>query len=313
MSNYAALHTLVTLRQEKSLTATANIMGIAKSTLSRRLATLEEQLGYRLTHQVNGRLLLTPAGDCYADYAIRILKTAAEAEQALHALSKNIQGELCIQLCPNFPMGWSIKALTIFLQQHLQVQLKIETLHSVNNLETSQDYNDLYISCKPLKLTHYKEQPLGQWQLAMYQAAKCETVNLKAGSFKELKQFNWIVSAFENTINLTHSQTKETQQFIIQPRLQLDSLTLQAEAIAKGYGVGVLPKWMAECPKHGWKDKFKMIDTEWEVEPAQLMLYYKKNPSSALQALIKHLQHALPPYWRIDSENMAKLQQPLNR
>lgn len=300
MSNYTALEALVNLRQEKSLTATAQLMGMAKSTLSRRLAILEEQLGYRLTQQVKGRLLLTPAGDCYAEYAKVILTTAVEAKQALVLLNKEIQGLLKIQLCPELARGWSTDVLNSFLKQHQTVQLKINTFYSTKDVAKNNSATDLYISCKPLSLDNYKQQSLGQWQLAIYQAAKCKTNTLKIEKIDELQALNWIMLTCEKSITLINNQSQETRQLNLQPRLQVDSLAMQAEAIANGFGVGVLPKWMAECPKNGQQGSFKQLATNWEIEPIILRLYYKRDASPAVQALIKHLDKNLPPRWRLN-------------
>lgn len=300
MSNYTALEALVNLRQEKSLTATAQLMGIAKSTLSRRLAILEEELGYRLTQQIKGRLLLTPAGDCYTEYAEIILKTAQDAKQALTSLNKKIQGSLKIQLCPELSSGWSTKALNLFLKQHQEVQLEINTFYSDRNIGENQQEADLYISCSPLNLTRYKQQPLGQWQLAIYQAADQEINLLEIENLDELQALDWIMPTSEKSMTLINNQTKETKQLVLQPRLQVDSLTMQAEAIANGYGVGVLPRWMAECKKNSLSKNLKKIITSWEVEPVILRLYYRTTASPTTQALIKHLQQNLPPRWRLE-------------
>jgi len=300
MSNYTALRTLVTLRQEKSLTAAAKFLEIPKSTLSRRLAILEEQLGYRLTHQVKGRLLLTQAGDCYANYANSILKMVEEAKQSLQNLSRETQGSLKIQLCPELSRGWATKTLNLFLKQHQEVQLEINTFYSDRNISEKQQEADLYISCSPLNLTRYKQQPLGQWQLAIYQAADQEINLLEVESLDELQALDWIMPTSEKSMTLINNQTKETKQLVSQPRLQVDSLTMQAEAIANGYGVGVLPRWMAECKKNSLSGNLKKIITSWEVEPVILRLYYKTTASPATQALIKHLRQNLPSRWRLE-------------
>ncbi|GLR63076.1 LysR family transcriptional regulator [Marinospirillum insulare] len=296
MSNYTTLQTLVFLRDEKSLTSTAKLMKVAKSTLSRRLAVLEEQLGYRLTQQIGGRLLLTPAGECYADYAVNILQTMEEAKQALGLLSQEVKGEISIQLCPELAMNWTIEALNLFLEKNTKVKLKINTFSAEHFLADNNPQDDLYISCKPLNLDQYKVQPLGQWRVAVYQAATWqEGVHLEA--LNDLKALNWIMPTTKQSIHLTHITTREKYQLKLEPRLQLDSFSMQAKAIADGYGVGVLPKWLAECPKNGSVGHFKEVKMPWKIEPITLILYYKNYTSPAIKALIEHLSTCLPRKW----------------
>ena len=67
---------------EGSLTAAADKLGLPKSTVSRRLSRLEEQLGERLLLRTTRRLNITEFGAALLDHA-RQLESEVEAVAAL--------------------------------------------------------------------------------------------------------------------------------------------------------------------------------------------------------------------------------------
>src|SRR5688500_908077 len=66
-----------------SFTAAANVLEIPKQTLSRRIAELEEALGWELVIRTTRRLRLTPAGARYAARCAEVVRIAEDANRAL--------------------------------------------------------------------------------------------------------------------------------------------------------------------------------------------------------------------------------------
>src|SRR5262245_65738450 len=90
--------------QAGSFTAAAKALGMPKSTVSRKVADLEERLDARLLQRTTRKLSLTDAGRAYFDYGQRIVNEVEEAELAVSSLQEKPRGLLRITVPLN--MAW---------------------------------------------------------------------------------------------------------------------------------------------------------------------------------------------------------------
>ena len=80
--------------QVGSFSGAARQLRLPKSTVSRKVAALEERLGARLLQRTTRRLGLTDAGRAFYDYAARIVADVEEAGRAVHELQATPRGRL---------------------------------------------------------------------------------------------------------------------------------------------------------------------------------------------------------------------------
>ncbi|MFP6516367.1 LysR family transcriptional regulator, partial [Pseudomonas aeruginosa] len=66
-----------------SFTQAAQSLGMQKSTVSRRIALLEERLGVRLLNRTTRKLRLTEVGQAYYERCRQIMHDFAEADQGV--------------------------------------------------------------------------------------------------------------------------------------------------------------------------------------------------------------------------------------
>ena len=69
--------------QAGSFTKAAAILGMPKSTVSRRVSQLEQRLGARLLHRTTRRLRLTEVGQGYFERCERVVADLEEADLAV--------------------------------------------------------------------------------------------------------------------------------------------------------------------------------------------------------------------------------------
>ena len=91
-----ATRVFVQVVESKTFRAAARALGMPKSTVSFRVAALEDQLGERLLERTTRRLRLTDAGALYHQRALSALETLQEAERALSERKTSPSGRLCI-------------------------------------------------------------------------------------------------------------------------------------------------------------------------------------------------------------------------
>jgi DNA-binding transcriptional LysR family regulator len=102
--------------EAESFSGAAQRLGLAKSVVSRRMASLEGRLGTSLFHRTTRRLSLTETGHAYYERARRILADVAEAEDVARRLQSELRGKLKVaapmsfgsmHLSPASPGFWS--------------------------------------------------------------------------------------------------------------------------------------------------------------------------------------------------------------
>jgi DNA-binding transcriptional LysR family regulator len=77
-----------------SFTRAANALGVPKSTVSRKVAALEERLGARLLHRTTRKLRLTEIGEAFHNRCARVLNDLEDAEMAVSSMHGTPHGTL---------------------------------------------------------------------------------------------------------------------------------------------------------------------------------------------------------------------------
>lgn len=110
-----------------SFTRASEVTGLPKSTLSRRLSDLENELGERLMQRSTRRLVLTDFGESILEHARRLQdETEAAAAFALHR-QVNPHGILRVSMPPEFHNEVSlVKFLTEFTRRYPDVRLELD-------------------------------------------------------------------------------------------------------------------------------------------------------------------------------------------
>ncbi len=123
-----------------SFTQAAQSLGMQKSTVSRRIALLEERLGVRLLNRTTRKLRLTEVGQAYYERCRQIMLDFAEAEQAVMQLQQAPSGLLRITAPIEFGQLFLGRVLGEFMRQYPQISSEVElTSRDVDPLEEGVD------------------------------------------------------------------------------------------------------------------------------------------------------------------------------
>lgn len=98
-----AILVLVRVAQAGSFRGAARILGMPKSTVSRKIAELEEHLGAQLLHRTTRSLSLTDAGAAFVEEAEDALAHLEAAESAVRELQREPRGKL--RVTTTVPIG----------------------------------------------------------------------------------------------------------------------------------------------------------------------------------------------------------------
>ena len=119
------LHAFVTIAETGSVSATATVLGVPKSVISKRLAQLEALAHATLATRSSRKLVLTPAGMLYLPFARRALHSLAEADDGLRALRTVPSGAIRLTA----PVSWGqhalAKVIPTFLANHPDIEIEL--------------------------------------------------------------------------------------------------------------------------------------------------------------------------------------------
>lgn len=161
--SFDELRVFVAVAEAGSLTAAASRLGLAKSTLSRRLSALEEQLGVRLLERTTRRLELTRAGQLFFERCRQSFSKVEEAVAELSNAQIGLQASLTI-LAPRSPLTELASSAALELMSFapdLQIQILTESPGREVARKAPWDYA-LELSASP------SSEPLGPLTWALY-------------------------------------------------------------------------------------------------------------------------------------------------
>ncbi|MFZ3185141.1 MAG: LysR family transcriptional regulator [Pseudomonas sp.] len=123
-----------------SFTQAALGLNMQKSTVSRRIALLEERLGVRLLNRTTRKLRLTEVGQAYYERCRQIMLDFAEAEQAVMQLQLQPSGLLRITAPIEFGQLFLGRVLGGFMREYPQITAEVElTSRKVDPVEEGVD------------------------------------------------------------------------------------------------------------------------------------------------------------------------------
>lgn len=119
------LTAFVHVAEQSSVSAAAAELGVGKSVVSKRIASLESTLRTTLFSRSTRRVALTAAGEAYLEFARRALMEVATAEERLRDMRSQLTG--LIRLSSSVSWGQRVlsKVLPAFLRQYPGIDVEL--------------------------------------------------------------------------------------------------------------------------------------------------------------------------------------------
>src|SRR5678815_2067472 len=112
--------------ETKSFTGAAEQLGVPKSTVSRKVAQLEERLGVRLVQRTTRKLALTDIGEAYYERAARIVSDVAAAEQLVTDMQATPRGRVRVTAPIDLSTRYLGGMIAEFLAAHPDVNVELD-------------------------------------------------------------------------------------------------------------------------------------------------------------------------------------------
>ena len=160
MDVISGLTVFVSVAQTKSFAATARLLGITPSAVSKSITRLEKRINVRLFQRSTRSIHLTSEGEVFLNRCQRILNEIQVAENELSTLTEVPRGKLKVGLA--YVGGLPLPLISEFMQHYPDIQLNLDFSDRLTDL--IDEGFDVVIRGSELKDSRLKSKCIGQYQ-----------------------------------------------------------------------------------------------------------------------------------------------------
>ena len=229
-----------------SFTAASRVLGLPKSRLSRRVASLETQLGVQLMQRSSRKLSLTQAGELYLRHCIEMRDAVQAAHESIAQLHTEPRGTVRLSCPVTLAQSAMGAVLPAFMQRYPQVRVEMRVLN--RPVDPVEDGVDIALRVRPqiensatlvaktlgvsrLMLVASPDQLRRQGPVrAPADLARFDTISMSVGE----RRSTWQLTGPQGEV-FVHSH---------EPRYLADDLVTLGFAALQGTGAAMLPDYM---------------------------------------------------------------------
>lgn len=228
-----------------SMSKASKILNQPKSSISRRLKGLEDELNLQLFHRQNRLMLLTEAGSILYENTKTTLNQLELGIQKATAPRQEISGHLRIQVLP-LPNLLDIGS-TIFRFMDRHPKLTVEVISSTEDKSLIENHIDVAFRIgEKVDEPNLIARPFVSAHLGFYASTEYIEQHGAPKNLAELKNHNVIRFRFPDGHILDQVPIGKQPQFLdVSGNLIINSMPLIAKACSQGRGIAFMPEQIA--------------------------------------------------------------------
>ncbi|MBL9038078.1 MAG: LysR family transcriptional regulator [Archangium sp.] len=234
--NHVAL--FVQVVKSGGFTAAAHELGIPKSSVSRTIALLEQNLGVRLLQRTTRKVTLTDAGTAFYEAVKAPISTMAEADALAREHGSEPRGLVRLTVAPEF--GQLPQTLTAFTRKHPGVRVELSVTSRFVDL-VGEGF-DLAIRAGKLDDSTLIARRIGSAAAVVMAAPSYLRRKGRPKTVEALAAHDWVLYrgvAGKGTVQLTGPEGAKSLEVI--SALSSDDLSFCRKAVIAGAGLGLMP------------------------------------------------------------------------
>jgi DNA-binding transcriptional LysR family regulator len=228
-----------------SFSAAATTLGVPRSTVSRAVATLEEQLKLSLFQRTTRKVTTTPVGVSLFERVSSQLDSLAGALVDLPERADAPSGTLRLTTTPDLGSVVLAEAVARYLRRYPEVQVELELSARIVDLVSEGFDLALRIARSRPKSSTLVARKVGDIFLQLYASPSYLARHAAPRSPAEVSEHEWVTY---DTLPLTLSHARQSKTVVVPaPRVRSNDMFFQREALRAGCGLGVLPSFLADA------------------------------------------------------------------
>ena len=277
-----AVAVFVRIVETGSLSAAAESMKMPKTTVSKRLASLEEALGVALITRTTRKLHVTEAGKIYFGHCQELLRRLQQARVEAASASERPSGLLRIAAPVDIAHTLLPKVIHAFVARYPSV--KIELLVSNRIIDFLAEGIDLAVRAGAMRDSSFVGRRIFELTANVYASPEYLRRHKAPLLPKDLSSIDFI--GYKGTQRSFYMVKRGSSVKInVNPKVVVDNLETIKELVELGTGVSWLPDFLAQTANGkivpavpGWRAK--------PVEQVHFLYANQKHPSTNVKAFI---------------------------
>jgi len=225
--------------EHNSFTSAASNLGIQKSTISRRIAQLEDQLGVRLLQRTTRKLSLTSEGQELFQRCRPLLEELSSVEHYVTSRQDEPQGRLRITMPPEMGIFIMNDVVASFMEKYPRLQIDIELSPRVVDLV--EEGIDLALRVGDLNDSSLIGRKIADAHLQLYASSEYLARMGTPLTPDDLHHHHCIGAALSNN-QWVFENWNQGRPLPLNFRMRANSLSFCREIVRKNLGVARLPK-----------------------------------------------------------------------
>ena len=273
--------------QAGSIRGAAELLGMPKSTVSRKLIELEERLESRLLQRTTRKLGLTDVGRIYYDHGVRIVAEVENAERAVRSQHETPRGLLRVTAPLNLALLGPI--ISAYLARHPEVRLELSANARVVDLV--EENFDVGIRAGSLADSSLIAKSLGMFARILVATPTYLKRRGRPKAPADLKKHDCLLFGSNATLTLTRDTRRE--DISLNPRLLVTDWDVLESALKDDLGIAVMPAFM--CNKAIRAARLERVLPAWSPPPTPLHIVYPstRHLSPTVRSFIEFVQERL--------------------
>jgi DNA-binding transcriptional LysR family regulator len=273
-----------------SFTAAAESLNVQKSTISRRIAQLEDTLGIRLIQRTTRKLKLTPEGEELFNRAQPLVDDLEAVKDDISASKSELRGRLRLTMPTEIGVFMMNEVITSFLQTYPRLEVDVEL--STRTVDLIEEGVDLALRLGPLPNSSLIARHIAGLHRGLFATPEYLEQHGMPQTPDDLAHHQCI-SLLKPFDHLRFSNWNNSEPVTMGGRLRTNSMSFVREMIVQGMGIGRLPEvFCAELVKTG---RIVRVLEEFTLDPLEINALYasRRNLNPRVRAFIDHMSERL--------------------
>lgn len=244
MDKFDCLQLFVRVSQLGSFTAAANELNVTQSAVSKKIAWLENKVGFALFHRNSRKIQLTTQGVQYLQYSERFIDEMAYFESSLKEELEQVKGQLKLSIPSSIATQLLLQPISDFMALH--PELTVDTSVNDRQVDLIESNIDIAIRAAVLEDSGYKARFLFNNQ-AVYVASPRYLLDretpILASDLQSHHCLTYSLMSPSNVWSLRKGGKVDTK-VMVKEAFKSDSPELLLEMAILGHGIAALPNWM---------------------------------------------------------------------